>query len=224
MLGLRRRWLLDLRCRWRLLPTCCAPSGPTWREIVVGGGDPCFCSARSRPAMPSPCGGGSRPGPALAIGDRRFPALCRAAGSAPPHLRRRVKRVRTSPVVVTVCPELRVRRRQPRLPRLCVLAGALRRTMGHPRALSSAAVVASATSSVLRPDPPDAYLADLVHLGILTPGQASARRRSLLERRNRHDVNSDFDSFEAGHPRALPPQGPTTARRTVHRRQPRTDI
>ena len=93
---------------------------------------------------------------ALALyGDRRSPALCRAAGSAPPHLHRRVKCVRTSPVAVTVCRELRVRLRQTRFPGLCVPAGALHLTVDHPRALSSAAVVVSAASSVLRPDPPD---------------------------------------------------------------------
>ena len=88
-------------------------------------------------------------------GDRRAPALCRAAGSASSLVLGRVKCIRTSPVAVTVCRELRVRLRQTRLPRLCVPAGVLRRTVDHPRALPSAAVVVSTASSVLRPDPPD---------------------------------------------------------------------
>ena len=83
-------------------------------------------------------------------GDRRAPALCRAAGSASSLVLGRVKCIRTSPVAVTVCRELRVRLRQTRLPRLCVPAGVLRRTVDHPRALPSAAVVVSTASSVLR--------------------------------------------------------------------------
>ena len=71
---------------------------------------------------------------------------------------RRVKCVRMSPAAISVCTGLRVRRRHPRFPRLCVLAGALRRTLGHPQALPSAAVVVSTASSVLRPDPPDSRL------------------------------------------------------------------